>query len=101
MLRRNIKTAYMLAGPLLTCAVPALASELPNAAAEKALTTVEVRARTEDVLGIANAGSEGIVARERVEALPLLRPAETLELVPGMIATQHSGDGKANQYFLR
>ncbi|MFA7290826.1 MAG: TonB-dependent receptor [Rhodocyclaceae bacterium] len=68
---------------------------------DKELTTVEVRAKTEDVLGIATAGSEGVVAKERVEALPLLRPAEVLELVPGMIATQHSGDGKANQYFLR
>jgi outer membrane receptor protein involved in Fe transport len=70
-------------------------------AGDRELTTVEVRAKTEDVLGIAAAGSEGVVAKERVEALPLLRPAEVLELVPGMIATQHSGDGKANQYFLR
>ena len=68
---------------------------------EKALTAVEVRARVEDMSGIAAAGSEGVVSKERVEALPLLRPAEVLELVPGMIATQHSGDGKANQYFLR
>lgn len=29
------------------------------------------------------------------------RPAEALEIVPGLIVTQHSGDGKANQYFLR
>ena len=101
MLRTKINFAYVLGLPLLAGALPALAGEVPHAATEKALTTVEVRARTEDVLGIANAGSEGVVARERVEALPLLRPAETLELVPGMIATQHSGDGKANQYFLR
>ncbi|NCV91100.1 MAG: TonB-dependent receptor, partial [Betaproteobacteria bacterium] len=31
----------------------------------------------------------------------LLRPAEVLEYIPGMVVTQHSGDGKANQYFLR
>jgi outer membrane receptor protein involved in Fe transport len=30
-----------------------------------------------------------------------LRPGEILEYVPGVIITQHSGDGKANQYFLR
>jgi outer membrane receptor protein involved in Fe transport len=30
-----------------------------------------------------------------------LRPGEVLEFVPGLIVTQHSGDGKANQYFLR
>ncbi len=32
---------------------------------------------------------------------PFSRPAEALEVVPGLIITQHSGDGKANQYFLR
>ena len=32
---------------------------------------------------------------------PLLRVAELLEAVPGLIAAQHSGSGKANQYFLR
>ncbi|WP_438865440.1 TonB-dependent receptor [Neptunicella sp.] len=32
---------------------------------------------------------------------PLLRTGELMELVPGMVATQHSGSGKANQYFLR
>lgn len=32
---------------------------------------------------------------------PLLRTAELLEAMPGMIAAQHSGGGKANQYFLR
>jgi len=31
----------------------------------------------------------------------MLRPGEMLEYVPGVIITQHSGDGKANQYFLR
>ena len=36
-----------------------------------------------------------------IESRPTLRPAEVLEFVPGVIVTQHSGDGKANQYFLR
>lgn len=35
------------------------------------------------------------------ESRPALRPGEVLEFVPGVIVTQHSGDGKANQYFLR
>ncbi len=33
--------------------------------------------------------------------VPVLRTGELLEVVPGLIVTQHSGDGKANQYFLR
>ena len=37
----------------------------------------------------------------RRSSQPLLRPAAILENVPGLIVTQHSGEGKANQYFLR
>ena len=36
-----------------------------------------------------------------VNARPFARPGEALEVVPGLIVTQHSGEGKANQYFLR
>jgi outer membrane receptor protein involved in Fe transport len=45
--------------------------------------------------------TEGMVLREQIESRPWQRPAEILETVPGLIVTQHSGDGKANQYFLR
>ena len=53
--------------------------------------------------GVSNmsAASEGDVGQERLASLPLLRPAALLESVPGLIVTQHSGEGKANQYFLR
>ncbi|MCK1326352.1 TonB-dependent receptor [Bradyrhizobium sp. 156] len=36
-----------------------------------------------------------------VNAVPFTRPGQALEVVPGLIVTQHSGEGKANQYFLR
>jgi outer membrane receptor protein involved in Fe transport len=45
--------------------------------------------------------SERNVPGAEINAWPLSRPAEALEVVPGLIVTQHSGDGKANQYFLR
>jgi len=45
--------------------------------------------------------SEKDVSGADVNARPFSRPAEALEVVPGLIVTQHSGDGKANQYFLR
>ncbi len=39
---------------------------------------------------------------ERVNETPVTRPGEALEnATPGLIVTQHSGEGKANQYFLR
>lgn len=47
------------------------------------------------------AASESTVPGAEVNAWPFLRPAEALEVVPGLVVTQHSGEGKANQYFLR
>jgi outer membrane receptor protein involved in Fe transport len=38
---------------------------------------------------------------EELNARPVTRPGELLEATPGLIVTQHSGEGKANQYFLR
>jgi TonB dependent receptor/TonB-dependent Receptor Plug Domain len=53
--------------------------------------------------GISNmtAASSGDVSQVDISSQPLLRPAAVLENVPGLIVTQHSGEGKANQYFLR
>ncbi|WP_249779429.1 TonB-dependent receptor [Bradyrhizobium sediminis] len=48
-----------------------------------------------------SSSSEKNVSGAEVNAWPFSRPAEALEVVPGLIVTQHSGDGKANQYFLR
>jgi outer membrane receptor protein involved in Fe transport len=45
--------------------------------------------------------SETSFTGEEINARPVTRPGEVLEAVPGLIVTQHSGDGKANQYFLR
>lgn len=45
--------------------------------------------------------SENTFTGTEVNERPFSRPAEALEVVPGLIITQHSGDGKANQYFLR
>lgn len=79
----------------LSCVHPAWSD------AVKQLSPVEVRAQSENLIGIAAAGSEGVVSSQRLGAVPLLRPGEALEMVPGLIVTQHAGDGKANQYFLR
>ncbi len=65
------------------------------------LSAVEVRAQAENLEGLAMAGSEGVVSGQRLATVPLQRPGEVLEMVPGLIVTQHAGDGKANQYFLR
>ena len=65
------------------------------------LPKVEVIGRYESEIGVWDSASQGAVTREAIEERPLQRPGDVLEAVPGMAVTQHSGDGKANQYFLR
>ncbi|MDQ6827408.1 MAG: Plug domain-containing protein, partial [Gemmatimonadota bacterium] len=65
------------------------------------LPRVEVTGNYNNGVGTSDAASEGSVTAKLIESRPVLRPGEVLEFVPGMIVTQHSGDGKANQYFLR
>src|SRR6185437_5459617 len=48
-----------------------------------------------------NMASQITATGEELNARPVTRPGEVLEAVPGLIVTQHSGEGKANQYFLR
>lgn len=65
------------------------------------LETVEIEGRATDLIGIASSASEGVVGQPEFKYRPLARVGELVEVVPGALATQHSGSGKANQYFLR
>lgn len=65
------------------------------------LDVVEVTDSTENLVGTAESANEGTAPREEVQARPYSRIGELLEVTPGLIVTQHSGEGKANQYFLR
>ncbi len=62
---------------------------------------ISVWGKRENELGKAKSASEGLVTYADYSLRPLLRPGELAEVVPGLAATQHSGEGKANQYFLR
>ena len=55
----------------------------------------------ENVVGVAVAASQGAITARQIEARPVMRSGELLETVPGVIISQHSGEGKANQYYLR
>ena len=81
----------------------ALAAVLPLAsyAETDAVEKVEVRGHYDNGIGTSGAASQGAVTADLIANRPALRPGELLEFVPGVIVTQHSGDGKANQYFLR
>ena len=66
-----------------------------------ALEELVVYGRAVELIGTAQSASEGLVGYDDIRLAPLLRVGELAEAVPGMVATQHSGTGKANQYFLR
>ena len=59
------------------------------------------RAQRHKLIGHVESSTQGTVTRAQLETRPVLRTGELLETVPGLVVTQHSGDGKANQYFLR
>lgn len=65
------------------------------------LPELEIQGKGASLVGEAVSASQGIVGQVDLETRPMLRVGEVLETIPGMIATQHSGSGKANQYFLR
>lgn len=60
-----------------------------------------VAGRSTNLVGRANAASEGTINQDQIANRPVLRPAEVLEAIPGLVISQHSGEGKANQYYLR
>ena len=73
----------------------ARAEEVPK------LEPVQVTGHYDNTVGSTDAASAGVITPQLIEDRPLLRPGNILEYVPGMVVTQHSGAGKANQYFLR
>ena len=87
--------------PLGAQTLSTTAQRAPSAESPQTLEPVVVTGRADDLTGIAGSASEGRVGQAQLETRPLLRPGELLELVPGIAVTQHSGTGKANQYFLR
>ena len=72
-----------------------------RAAKPKPVEEIVIRGRSDSLVGIAGAASQGTVGAVQLEQRPISRPGEVLETVPGVIITQHSGAGKANQFFLR
>lgn len=61
----------------------------------------DVENPAENLVGVAQSASQGAITARQLDVRPIMRQGEVLETVPGVIITQHSGEGKANQYFLR
>ncbi len=95
-IERGLATHAVLVVALIGAAMcPARADDV------QALPTVEVTGNYNNGVGTSDAASQGSVNAKLIENRPTLRPGEILEFVPGLIVSQHSGDGKANQYYLR
>jgi hypothetical protein len=66
-----------------------------------AFAPVDVFDKLGEQVGVAQAASSGVVTEPELAARAVYRTGELLESVPGLIVTQHSGEGKASQYFMR
>lgn len=91
---------------LLALSISTWAASCPLAAHDPTGDTVEldpfdVFGRSESLVGVALTASQGQVGSAELAARPFLRRGELLEVIPGLVVTQHAGGGKANQYFLR
>ena len=81
--------------------LPAAPAAAQDTVAAAKLDRVEVTGHYDNRVGSSDAASQGVFTQQLIEDRPLLRPGQLLEYVPGLVVTQHSGSGKANQYFLR
>ncbi len=88
--------ALMVSTPLARAGEPA---DVP-VTVEPAHTVVVAASRVSQ-LGIADSANSGVVTQQQLEARTVYRPGELLEATPGLIVSQHSGEGKANQFYLR
>lgn len=91
----------LLAAALAAAPATSLAGGMQQPPQELPAVTVQATRSDASTADTAVSASQGFVSQEQLANRPLLRPGELLETVPGLIVTQHSGDGKANQYFLR
>ena len=88
--------------PPLLAAAGALALLGPaHAGGEQELQKVTVTGTTVTQVGAADSANVGTVSQQQLDARTVYRPGELLEAAPGLIVSQHSGEGKANQFYLR
>lgn len=95
---RSIHSLFLLLSPFFISSL-AYAERLTTS--EPVMEQLLVQGYRLDLLGTSISAAEGIIGSAEIDNRPVLRTGEILEFVPGMVVTQHSGSGKANQYFLR
>jgi hypothetical protein len=86
---------------ILPCALAALFAHTLAQADDLVIQRILVEGARASQLGIADSANAGSVSQKELEMRTIYRPGELLEAAPGLIASQHSGEGKANQFYLR
>ncbi len=96
-IRRTIACAAKITLTLSGMTTPLLV----NAAGVPTLDVVEVQSAADNLIGAADSANQGTVLKKQLDARTVYRPGELLETTPGLIVSQHSGEGKANQFYAR
>ncbi len=97
----NYLTFNCLLTLVLLCPLSLFAETHSDQEEEVLIEEIVVYGRSLAQKGISKSASEGLVGYSDFSTRPIERVGEFVEVVPGMVAAQHSGEGKANQYFLR
>ena len=100
-LRFGVLAIAMCANTTVAQEIDQSATTTEAVAPQGELESILIEDHYDTSIGNSDAASQGTVNGVLLRVMPLLRPGEALETVPGLVVTQHSGDGKANQYFLR
>ncbi len=85
----------------LALAALAALSSPALAGGEQELPKVVITGSATSQVGVADSANVGTVTQKQLGARTVYRPGELLEAAPGLVVSQHSGEGKANQFYLR
>jgi hypothetical protein len=101
LLRRTIAVEAGRSVPADAVMTLALSADVVVTGARTFRNVADIENPAENLVGIAASSSQGAITAAQLETRPVMRAGEVLETVPGLIISQHSGEGKANQYYLR
>lgn len=99
--KSNLNLGSIFGLKIICIAVASLCSSRAWAGGEQVLEKVFITGTSTGLVGVADSANVGTVSQKQLEARTVYRPGELLEATPGLIVSQHSGEGKANQFYLR
>ena len=100
-MKRHSLTCRRASRAIVLMASSSLCAAVAHAGGEQVLPKVIVTGDATGQVGVADSANVGTVTRAQLEARTAYRPGELLEAAPGLVVSQHSGEGKANQFYLR